>query len=83
MYFVLFTFMLGINVFCFVYVYVGYQCILFCLSLCRISMYFVCFPSCRILMYFVWLCRMSMYFVLFTFMQDINVFCVVNIYVGY
>ena len=46
-------------------------------------MYFVCFPSCRILMYFVWLCRMSMYFVLFTFMQDINVFCFVNIYVGY
>ena len=43
MYFVLLTFMQDIYVFCFVYIYVGYQCILFCLRLCRVSMYFVLF----------------------------------------
>ena len=44
-----------------------------CLSLCRISVYFVCLCVCRI----------SMYFVLLRFIQDIDVFCFVNIYVGY
>ena len=43
MYFVLFTFMEDIDVFCFVYVSVGYRCILFCLHLWRIPMYFVLF----------------------------------------
>ena len=43
MYLVLFTLMDDINVFCFVYAYVGYRCILFCLRLFRILMYFVLF----------------------------------------
>ena len=53
-----------------VYLHVGYRCIMFCLRLCRISMYFVSLHFCRISMYFVSLhfCRISMYFVLFTFM---------------
>ena len=37
-----FVYVCGISVY-FLYIYVGYRCILFCLRLCRISMYFVLF----------------------------------------
>ena len=75
MYYVLFTFtfMQDIEVFCFVYISLGYRCILFCLRVYRISVYFICLRVCRI----------SKYFVLFICMWDIDVCCFVYISVGY
>ena len=73
MYFVLYTFMEDIDVYCFVYVYGGYRCILFSLRSWRISTDYVCLRVCGI----------SMYFLLSTFMDNIDVICFVYIYGGY
>ena len=93
MYFVLFTVMWDIDVFCFVYIHVRYQYILFCLHSCVISIYFV--YVCGILVYFVLFMFVGYQcFVLFTFvgyqcvlfclrLWDISVFCFVYVYVGY
>ena len=53
-----------IDVICFVYIYGGYRCNLFCLHLWRISMYFVLFTFMEDIDVFR----------LFTFMEDIDVF---------
>ena len=55
----------------FIYVYVGYQCVLFCFRLWDISVF--CF---------VYVCGISVYFALFTVMWDSSVFCFVYGYVG-
>ena len=54
--------------FCFVYSYVGYRCVLFCFHSCVISMCFVLFPfMCDIDIFYLRLCGISVCFVLFPF----------------
>ena len=73
MYFVLFTLMEDIDLFCFVYVYGEYRCILFCIRLRRISMYIVLFTFME---------DIDVY-CLYMFMEDIDVYCFAYVYGGY
>ena len=75
MYFVLFTNVNVISVFCFVYINVGYQCILFCLRLWDISVFCFVYVNVNISMYFVLLHK--------RLQKDIRSIFYFNVYVGY
>ena len=75
-----------IDVNCFVYIYGGYRCILFCLHLWRISMYFRLFTFMEDIDVFSF-CSFCFVYIYggyrCTFMEDIDVICFVYIYGGY